>query len=132
MTFWKGLRTSYGGSLAFLAACPLLALVPVVFELLQHVAEVHIGMYDSIAAAKALEHHPLRMALGMVKVLALLVPTYWITRFVHTRSPRFAAQRDPLAMRLFAGVVAIHIALSTVRIGQSHTRGAMIAAAPST
>ena len=30
MTFWKGLRTSYGGSLAFLAACPLLALVPVV------------------------------------------------------------------------------------------------------
>jgi hypothetical protein len=53
MTFWKGLRTSYGGSLAFLAACPLLALVPVVFELLQHVAEVHIGMYDSIAAAKA-------------------------------------------------------------------------------
>ena len=126
MTFWKGLRTSYGGSLAFLAACPLLALVPVVFELLQHVAEVHIGMYDSIAAAKALEHHPLRMALGMVKVLALLIPTYWITRFVHTRDPRFAAQRDPLAMRLFAGVVAIHIALSAAQLfGLPQTPGAL-------
>ena len=128
MTFWKGLRTSYGGSLAFLAACPLLALVPVVFELLQHVAEVHIGMYDSIAAAKALEHHPLRMALGMVKVLALLIPTYWITRFVHTRDPRFAAQRDPLAMRLFAGVVAIHIALSAAQLfGLPQTPGALLA-----
>jgi hypothetical protein len=128
MTFWKGLRTSYGGSLAFLAACPLLALVPVVFELLQHVAEVHIGMYDSIAAAKALEHHPLRMALGMVKVLALLVPTYWITRFVHTRDPRFAARRDPLAMRLFAGVVAIHIALSAAQLfGLPQTPAALLA-----
>jgi hypothetical protein len=68
------------------------------------------------------------MALGMVKVLALLVPTYWITRFVHTRDPRFAAQRDPLAMRLFAGVVAVHMALSAAQLfGLSQTPGALLA-----
>ena len=127
MTFWKGLRTSYGGSLAFLAACPLLALVPVVFELLQHVAEVHIGMYDSIAAAKALEHHPLRMGVGMVKVLSLLIPTYWITRFVHTRDTGFATRRDPVAMRLFAVVVAVHTALSALQLfALPQTPGALL------
>lgn len=127
MTFWKGLRTSYGGSLAFMAACPLLALVPVLFELLQHVAEAHIGMYDSLAAAKALEHHPLRMTLGMVKVLALLVPAYWITRFIHARDVRFATRRDPLAMRLFAIVVVVHMALSAAQLfGLPQTPAAML------
>lgn len=53
MTFWKALTTTYRGSIAFLIACPLLALVPVVFELVQHVVEVRIGLYDSVAAARA-------------------------------------------------------------------------------
>ena len=71
MTFWSAFKQTYGGGTAFLIACPLLALVPIAFEFLQHVVEVRIGMYDSLAGAKTVEHHPARMGFGMVKVAAL-------------------------------------------------------------
>jgi hypothetical protein len=116
MTFWRALKATYGGSLAFLAACPLLALVPVVFELLQHGVEVHIGMYDSLAAAKATEHHPLRMGFGLLKVLSLTVPGYWIMRYLARRDPVFAARPDPTAMRLFAGFLVFETALAVVQL----------------
>lgn len=116
MTFWQAWKATYGGGTAFLVACPLLALFPVVFELLQHAIEVHVGMYDSIAAAKAVEHHPLRMAFGMLKVVALLVPIYWVTRFLPNRDARLARTPDPRALRLFAGFLAFQIALAAVQL----------------
>lgn len=116
MTFAKAFADTYRFSIAFLLACPLLALVPVAFEMLQHVAEVHIGMYDSIAAAKATEQNPLRLAFGMVKVLSLIAPGYWITRFLAWRDPRAAARIDPRAVLLYAGVVAFHAALSALQL----------------
>lgn len=106
MTFWTALKATYRDSFAFLLACPLLALVPVVVELAQHWAEVHIGMYDSIAAAKAVENHPLRMAFGFVKVLGLVVPGYWVTRFLAWRDPASAGRWDGRAVALFGGFVA--------------------------
>ncbi|MFT6571534.1 MAG: hypothetical protein ACJAWY_003258, partial [Sphingomonas echinoides] len=36
MTFWKAFTETYRGSIAFMIACPLLTMVPVVFEILQH------------------------------------------------------------------------------------------------
>jgi hypothetical protein len=116
MTFWTALRATYGGSIAFLIACPLLALIPVVFELLQHMAEVHIGMYDSIAAAKAVEHHPMRIAFGMLKIAALTVPIYWVTRFLPHRDARFAATFDPLAARLFAAFLVFALAFQAIQL----------------
>lgn len=116
MTFWQALKATYSGSIAFLIACPLLALVPVAFELLQHGVEVHIGMYDGIAMAKATEHHPLRMGFGLVKVVALMVPFYWITRFLAYRDARFARRFDARAIRLFAGVLAFNIALAVIQL----------------
>ena len=116
MTFWKSLTTTYRGSIAFLVGCPLLALVPVVFEMLQHIVEVRIGMYDSIAAAKATEHHPLRMAFGMAKVLSLIVPGYWITRFLAFGEPRRARAMEAPALKLFAGVFVFHVVLATVQL----------------
>lgn len=116
MTFWQAWKTTYGGGTAFLFACPLLALFPVAFELLQHGIEVHIGMYDSIAAAKAVEHHPLRMGFGMLKVVALIVPIYWVTRFLPARDARFARTADPHALRLFAGLLAFEVALAAFQL----------------
>ena len=116
MTFWRALKNSYGGSLAFLAACPLLALVPVVFEVIQHAVEVHIGMYDNLDMAKATEHHPLRMGFGLVKVMSLTAPTYWITRYLAYRDARFAVEVDARALRLFSGVMAFEIVLAIVQL----------------
>ncbi|GAA0671185.1 hypothetical protein FHT00_001935 [Sphingomonas insulae] len=116
MTVWKALTTTYRGSIAFMVACPLLALVPVVFELLQHVVEVRIGLYDSIAAAKASEHHPLRMAFGMVKVLSLIIPGYWVTRFLALGDARRAGAVEMPALWLFGGVVAFHTVIAALQL----------------
>ncbi len=129
MTFWTALKATYSGSIAFLIACPLLALIPVAFELLQHAIEVHIGMYDSIAAAKAVENHPLRMAFGVLKIAALTLPLYWVTRFLPRRDARFAATFDPLAVRLFAGVLAFDMAMAAIQLFALPRTGGMLLAA---
>jgi hypothetical protein len=128
MTFWQAFKATYSGGTAFLFACPLLALVPVAFELLQHVIEVHIGMYDSIAAARTVEHHPLRMGFGMLKVGALIAMIYWVTRFLLDRDARFAATLEPRALRLFAGYLAFSIAMAAFQLfALPQTSGALLA-----
>ncbi|HXH15475.1 MAG TPA: hypothetical protein VNJ10_05030 [Sphingomonas sp.] len=113
--------------MAFLIACPLLALIPVGFELLQHAVEVHIGMYDSVAAAKAADDHPLRMAFGMVKVAALTIPFYWITRFQPDRDAKFAETPDPKAVRLFAVYCVFQLGLAAVQVFGLPRTGAVLA-----
>jgi hypothetical protein len=127
MTFWQAFKATYSGSVAVLIACPLLALVPVVFELLQHVVEVHIGMYDSIAAARATEHHPLRMVFGMLKVAALTIPFYWVTRFQPDRDATFAARPDPKAIRLFAVYCMFQLGLAALQLFGLPQTGAVLA-----
>ena len=126
MTFWQALKATYGGSIAFLIACPLLAMVPVVVELVQHVVEVKLGMYDSLAAAKAADGHPLRMAFGFVKVMALVVPGYWVARFLAWRDPALAARWDGRAVALFAGVVAYQAALAALQLFVLPRTGAVL------
>jgi hypothetical protein len=116
MTFWQGLKQSYGGSIAFLIACPLLALIPVIFELIQHFAEVRIGMYDSISGAKAAAHDPLRMGLGMVKIAAITLPVYWVPRFMATRDAKFTRALDPTAVRLFGAFLLFNVALAAFQL----------------
>ncbi|MEP9359898.1 hypothetical protein [Sphingomonas sp. KR3-1] len=97
----------FAGATRFALLCPLLFLLPVAVELLQHWAEVHVGMYASIAAAKAVEHDPLRMAIGHAKVIALFLLGYWVVRFLaHGDSAREAVRYDRVAVRLFAWVMA--------------------------
>lgn len=116
MTFWQALKATYSGGTRFLLACPLLAAVPMVFELAQHIAEVAVGMYDSLAAAKAVENHPLRLGLGIAKMAALLLTNYWIVRWMATGSPRFAARLDPLAVRLFGAAFGFIMLLSIAQL----------------
>ena len=114
MGFWKNLSDIYRGSARTMRALPLLALVPVVFELLQHVVEVRIGMYASIDAAKALEHDPARMALGMAKIIGITLPVYWTARYLATADPRFAARFEPRAAGLFGLVLLFQAAIAAI------------------
>lgn len=116
MSIWKALKETYGGSFAFVIACPLLALIPVIFELAQHVVEVKIGLYDSIAAAKATEHNAWRMSFGMLKSAILLVAAYWIIRFLATRDPKLAARTEPRAVGLFSLFVLFELALTALQL----------------
>lgn len=116
MTLWNAIKASFSGGTAFLFACPLLAAVPMLLELAQHVAEVQIGMYDSMAMAKATEFHPLRMGFGVAKIAALLLTNYWIVRWLTRRDPAFAARIEQPAAGLFAGAFAFFMAMSMAQL----------------
>ena len=117
MTIWQALGATYKEAGLFLFACPLLALVPVVVEMIQHIVEMRIGMYDSIAMAKQAEHDPWRMGFGMLKIIALLLPIYWVTRFIHfDRDAKRAAAWDATAVRLFAVYMLLQIAIAAIQL----------------
>jgi hypothetical protein len=117
VTFWAMMKACYRESAAFMSACPLLFLMPVVVEFVQHAIEMHIGMYDSLAMAKQVEQHPLRMGFGFAKVIALIVPIYWVTRFIaFNRDAKAAARFDPDAVKLFTIFAALQIALTAIQL----------------
>lgn len=117
MTFWQMTKACYRESAAYIWACPLLFLIPVGVELLQHGIEMHIGMYDSLQMAKQVEHHPLRMVFGFAKVIALILATYCVTRFIaFGRNARVAAQFDPIAVKQFSVFAAVQIALAAIQL----------------
>lgn len=108
----------FGGAWRYVRVCPLLFAVPLAAEFAQHVAEVSIGLYDSAVRAQALEHHPLRMGFGVVKILTLLLTGYWAMRFLGLgEDARIARRADPVAIRLFAWVVAWTLAWMLVMQG---------------
>ena len=116
MTFWQALRASYGRSLAFCIAFPAIIAIPIIIELIQHVVEWHLGMYDSIAAAKAMEDHPMRMGFGLVKVLSLLIPAYFIPRFLARDDRAFVTGWDATAVSLFAAVLGFSALLTAINL----------------
>lgn len=129
MNLWDVVKNAYRGSWAFMLACPLLFLVPAVIEVIQHVVEVKIGMYDSIEMAKATEHHPARMIFGMIKIIALMVGTYWATRFVAFGNDKRAPGRlDPVALRLFSVYLAVQILLTAIGLYATTMSGSILLA----
>lgn len=111
MTFWQGFKFVHRESWIFLFACPLLAAVPMVVEFVQHVVELQAGMYVDEAGAKVAESDPLRMQFGFLKVISILLPMYWVTRFLHgNRDARAARTFDRRAVFLFAFVMVYSIA----------------------
>lgn len=101
------LKELYVRAARFALLCPLLFAVPIAVEFAQHVAEMHLGIYASLAQAKASEMHPLRIGIGHLKVVSLFLMGYWFIRFLGAGDDPAAARRvDPKAVRLFLGVMA--------------------------
>lgn len=114
MTFLQGIAFVYRQSWAFLLACPLIALIPIVAELVQHIVEMQAGMYSGPEGAVAAEADPARMAFGFVKTLALTLVGYWAVRFYASRDPAYARRLDGRAVALFAVVFALQALLSAL------------------
>ena len=114
MTFLQGIAFVYRQSWAFLLACPLIALIPILAELVQHVVEMQAGMYVGPAGAEAAEADPARMAFGFVKTLALGLIGYWGVRFYATRDAAYTRRLEGRAVALFAVVFALQALLSAL------------------
>lgn len=87
------IKSIYSWGWAFAFACPVLFSIPVLVEFAQHVVEMQGGMYTSPKGAAAFADDPLRMQFGFAKVLALLLPGYWLTRFALFGNDAPAARR---------------------------------------
>lgn len=95
-----------GGRTMWLA--PLLVAPAVLAELAQHVAEIHLGMFASLAAFRGLQMDPTRWAFGYFKVAGfmlttILVARYWAVDGVMARIPRIGRTA---ALRLGLGLIA--------------------------
>jgi len=60
---------------------PIVVALVVVPEFAQHVAEIHLGMFDSVAAAKLAGNDPLRWAFGYAKIAGLVLTFIASARF---------------------------------------------------
>lgn len=114
---WNDIKENYRSAWTFSAACPLLFLVPPLFEFAQHVAEVRIGMYDGPDAAQAVAMAPLRLDLGFLKTLALLLPGYWYVRYLSfNHDPSAARKLDLRALGLWFVIFAISSAFTALAL----------------
>lgn len=112
-TFLADFKFVHRRSLAFAAALPLVAAIPMVAEFIQHVIELRIGMYDSIDGAVLAERHPDRLLSGFAKTIALGLPAYFLIRWLHSAgNSRFAATFEKPAAALFALVIALQALLN--------------------
>ncbi|NJM51667.1 MAG: hypothetical protein HC843_13025 [Sphingomonadales bacterium] len=117
MTIWQAICRSYQQAASFMRVHPWLLLLPISAEMAQHVAEMYIGMYDSTDMAIQVENHPLRMGLGLIKILAISIPVYWVARFI---SDEVVDDRimefDKSATRLFGIYLFVMTAISAVQV----------------
>ena len=60
---------------------PIVVALVVVPEFAQHVAEIHLGMFDSVAAQKLAGNDPLRWAFGYAKIAGLVLTFIASARF---------------------------------------------------
>lgn len=120
------LKGVYGGAWRYMLACPVLFAVPAVAEFIQHVIEMRIGMYDSIAAAQAVETDGARLGWGLFKTLALTAAGFWVARFLLMPGGADAARRfDPVAARLYLWVMLWALAQTVLSLwGGDAMRGA--------
>jgi len=100
----------YRGAWRYMLACPLLFAVPAATEFVQHAIEVRIGMYDSFAAAQAVEGNGARLGWGLVKTLSITLAGFWVARFLLLGGAAAARRAEPVAVRLYAWVMLFSLA----------------------
>ena len=87
---------------------PLIPLIAVLPEFAQHVAEVRLGMFDSIEQARAIANDPTRWAFGYAKIAGLVVAILATVRFwaAHRQGVSWLSPQG-IAWRVLAlGIVA--------------------------
>ncbi len=109
---WTDIKKTYRDSSRFVVALPLIAAVPFAAELIQHVIEVQVGMFDSYAGAEAAGSDPARIGFGYVKVLTLFLIGYPLFRFLASGGDtRTALTVTRTSASLFGGVILLSSAM---------------------
>ncbi len=115
-SFWAAVRTTFSRSFTFLVSLPVLGLLIVGVEGLQHVVEWRNGMYASRAGLAAAQGDPHRLLVGSLKVVWLLAVQFWAMRFMVSGSGRIAVRPGRTAVLRFAVPLLAQTALSLLVI----------------
>lgn len=86
----RALAKLYPMGISLLWKAPLLLALVMVPEFIQHIVEIRIGMFDSLAAFRELQFDETRMAVGFVKIAGLVFATIASARFWATREQGIA------------------------------------------
>ncbi|RXD05469.1 hypothetical protein EQZ23_10405 [Sphingomonas sp. UV9] len=93
-------------------AAPLILAIAVVPEFLQHIAEIHLGMFDSVDRFRALADDPLRWNFGYVKVAGFLIAILATARFWSVGSVRRTLLVPPLVLAKVVGGLVLGYVLA--------------------
>lgn len=112
---------------SLLRHAPSIALLAFAGELLQHIAEVQLGMFASKAAFIALQNTSGRMFFGVFKIAAVLTAAMWAARWLAVRSGKAGSVDWP---RLVLPSIPVLIALVAIMLSALEFKiriGAMLA-----
>lgn len=103
---WQQLVELYRRGFLLFALAPLIVALVVLPEFLQHVVEIRLGMFESIARARELANDPTRWAFGYVKLTGFLLAILGAARFWNAREQggRWWDLRNVAWIRLALGV----------------------------
>lgn len=88
-------------------AAPLIAAIAIVPEAAQHVAEIKLGMFQSIEVFRALSNDPTRWAFGYVKIAGFMIAMLAYARFHALGSVRAALLIRPLVLAKVVALIAL-------------------------
>ena len=87
-------------------AAPAILAIAMVPEFLQHIAEIHLGMFDSIERFRALADDPLRWGFGYAKVAGFVIAIFAAARFRAVGSiRRTLVVRPKTLLRVGSGLI---------------------------
>lgn len=95
-----------------MAAAPWLAAIVILPEAAQHVVEVKLGMFQSLAAFRALGNEAIRWNFGYVKIAGTVLAMLAMARFQATGSARSAVRPPAWAVVRIIVLVALTSAVS--------------------
>ena len=98
----------HGGRMVVVA--PLILAIAVVPEFLQHIAEIHLGMFDSVDRFRALANDPLRWNFGYAKVAGFIIAILATARFWSVGSVRRTLSMPPLVLAKVVGGLLLGLA----------------------
>lgn len=121
MNALQPLRQTLEDFSALVSLIPAILLLPFLGELLQHIAEIQLGMFASHEAFAALQGSWVRLAFGVIKVAALIVGMALAARWTARRHAVLLGVAKPIDWPLLAIPPALMIAaLLAVRFGPIH------------
>jgi hypothetical protein len=108
-----GLKIRFVGGTRLFFLAPLIPLIAIVPEFVQHIVEINLGMFASKDAFRGLAMDPTRWAFGYVKVAGLMLAIFAAARYWGGARERWWDLRT-IAWRPFAIALAGNAALTVV------------------